>query len=100
MSYHRQSLGKFRGLAGIDDVLKDVIGTVGNVGGGVLDILGQPQQEAGRAQALLQTQQLLAAQNAMQPPSSGLTNLLPFLAIGGGVLLIVLLMKKKPGSAS
>lgn len=94
MSYHR--VGKFQGLAGIGGVLKDIGSTVGNIGGGLLDILGTPQQEQGRAEALLQTQQLLAAQQAaQQQQGGGFEKALPFIAIGGGALLIVLLASRK-----
>lgn len=101
MSYHR--VGKFVGLAGVDDFLKDIGSSIGKVGGGLLDILGTPQQEAGRAAALEETQRILAAQQAAQAQARGVFSMekaLPFIAIGGGILLIVLLASKKKGSAS
>lgn len=98
MSYER--IGKYRGLAGagLGDWLTDITSAISDVGGSALNILGSPQQEQGRAEAMLETQRLLAAQQAAQGSGFDLQKALPLIAIGGGVLLIVLLATKKKAS--
>lgn len=81
-----------RSVGGLSDIFSSIGKVGGTVAGAATEFFGQSAREQGRAEALQQTQQVLAQQ---QGGAIDWSKYLPYAAIGGGLLLILLAMKKK-----